>query len=86
MRVARQASASATGYLVLELKPEGEEERHHQFEKRFAVAQQLKVRRFVLKIDRDSPVFSGRSGWLLHGVPLGQNIVAVHDTHRGNPI
>jgi hypothetical protein len=57
MRVTRQAPAAATGRLVLELKAEGEKERQHTFEKRLAVAKQLKVGRFVLKINGEGPVF-----------------------------
>ena len=47
MRVACQAPAAATGRLVFELKAEGQEEGEHTFEKRLAVAKQLKVGRFV---------------------------------------
>jgi hypothetical protein len=57
MGVARQAPAAATGCLVFELQAEGQEEGQHTFEKRLAVAQQLKVSRFVLKIDGDRASF-----------------------------
>ena len=36
MRVARQASAAVTGRLVLELKSDGQDKRHHQFNKGLA--------------------------------------------------
>jgi hypothetical protein len=62
MGVARQGPAAATGRLVLELKPEGHDERQHPFDKRLAVAQQLNVGCFVLKIDGDSPVVARRFG------------------------
>jgi len=54
---------------VLELKPKGQDERHHQFEKRLAVAKQLHVGRFVLKIDGDGPVFASLAGCDSHGHP-----------------
>ena len=69
MGVARQAPAAAIGRLVCELKPEGQDERQHPFDKRLAVAQQLKVRGFVSKIDGDGPVFTGLASCVSHGHP-----------------
>ena len=69
MRVACQAPASATGRLVSELKAEGEEESQHAFEKRFPIAQELKVGRFVLKIDGDGPVCTWLLGCVTHVPP-----------------
>ena len=66
MRVARQAPAAATGRLVFELKAEGQDEGEDTFEKRLAIAKQLKVGRFVLKIDGDGAVFARR----LAAVPM----------------
>jgi hypothetical protein len=74
MRVARQAPTAVTGRLVLELKPEREDERHHQFEKRLAVTKQLHIGCFVLKIDNDSPVFSHRFGRCAHVSPLCRQV------------
>jgi hypothetical protein len=54
---------------VFELKAKGEEKGKDTFEKRFAVAQQLKIGRFVLKIDSDGPVFTGLVGGGSHGHP-----------------
>ena len=62
MRVARQAPTAVTGRLVKALKAEGEEEREYAFNKGLAVAKQLKVGRFVSKIDGDGPVFAGPFG------------------------
>src|SRR2546428_8098389 len=56
MRVTRQASAAATARLVCELKAQGQEESHNEFDKRLAVSKQLKVGRFILKIDGDGAV------------------------------
>ena len=63
MGVARQAPASATGRLMCELKAEGQDEGQHTFEKRLAIIKELKVGRFILKIDGDGTVFACR--WLL---------------------
>src|SRR6266852_3318090 len=57
MRVACQTPAPAAGRLVFELKAKGQEKGEDTFEKRFAIAKQLKVGRFMLKIDGDGPVF-----------------------------
>ena len=64
MRVAGQAPAAATGGLVFELKAKGQEKGEDTFDKRLAVAQQLKVGRFVLEIDGDGAVFAA-SVWPL---------------------
>ena len=53
MGVARQAAAPATGGLMFQLHTEGQEESEHTFHKRLAIAQQLEVGRFILKIDGD---------------------------------
>jgi hypothetical protein len=66
MRVARQAPSTATGCLVFELKAEGEKESDHQFYKGLAVANELKVGRFVPKIDGDGAVFSSRFSRCAH--------------------
>ena len=66
MRVACQAPAAATGRLVFQLKAKGQEEGEHALEKRLAIVKQLKVRRFMLKIDSDGPVYACRSGLLTH--------------------
>jgi hypothetical protein len=55
MGVARQASAPATSGFMFQLKTEGHDEGQDTFEKRLAIAKQLKVGRFILKIDRDGP-------------------------------
>ena len=58
MGVARQAPAAATGRLVCELKAKGQEEGEDTFDKRLAIAKQLKVGRFILEIDGDGTVFA----------------------------
>ena len=83
MRVARQAPAAATGRLVFELKAQGQEKGEHAFDKRLAIAKQLKVGRFVLKIDGDGPVFAGLAGGVAHGSPSGQMVVAADDPRWG---
>ena len=52
MGMTRQAPATATGGLVGELKAQGED----TFDKRFAVAKELNVGRFIVEIDGDGAV------------------------------
>jgi hypothetical protein len=61
---------------VGELKAKGEEESAHEFDERLAIAKQLKVSRFMLKIDRDGPVVAGLKGGMAHGAPSGQMVAA----------
>jgi transposase InsO family protein len=75
VRVARQTSATTTHRFVFQLKAERQDEGDHEFDKRFAIAKQLKIRRFVLEIDGDSPVFAGLAGGVGHGSPSGQIVV-----------
>jgi hypothetical protein len=69
MGVARETPASATGRLMFQLQAKGEEKGEHTFDKRFAVAQQLPIGRFVLKINGDGPVFAGLTGSGSHELP-----------------
>src|SRR2546425_1203321 len=80
MRVARQASAAATGRLVFQLKPQREDERQHQFHKGLAVAKQLKVGRFILEISSDGPVFARRFGRCAHVLPPGHQVSSADET------
>ena len=57
------------GRLVCELKAKSEEKGEDTSEKRFAVAQQLKIGRFVLKINRDGPVVAGLTSGGSHESP-----------------
>jgi hypothetical protein len=47
--------------------------------KGLAVAQELNVSRFVLKIDGDGAVFTGLAGGVAHGSPSGQMVEASDD-------
>jgi len=58
MRMPRQAPSAVTGRLVGKLKAHGQEKGEHALEERLAIAQELKVGRFILKINGDSPVFA----------------------------
>jgi len=51
------------------LKAKRQHESEDTLEKRLAIAQQLKVRCFVSKIDGDGPVFTGLAGCVSHGHP-----------------
>jgi hypothetical protein len=82
MRVTGQAAAT-TGRLVFELKAKGQEKGKDTLEKRLAVAKQLKVGGFILKIDGDGAIFAGLADWFLHGLPSGQMVGAADDTTWG---
>jgi hypothetical protein len=69
MGVTRQAPTATTGRLVCQLKAQGQEKGEDAFDKRLAIAKQLKVGRFVSKIDSDGAVFAGPFGSLPHVSP-----------------
>jgi len=79
MGVACKTPTAATRGLVFELKAEGQDEGDHAFDKCFAIAKQLKVGRFMLKINRDSPVFAGLASCIVHGSSSGQMVGAADD-------
>jgi hypothetical protein len=69
MGVARQAPAPITDGLVLQLETEGQKEGEDTLEKRLPIAQQLKVRGFIAKIDGHGAVFSCLFGSFPHVSP-----------------
>ena len=69
LRVARQASATATGGFVFQLEAEGHDEGDDTFEERLPIAKQLEVRRFAPEIDGDGAVFSRRLSRCAHVLP-----------------
>jgi hypothetical protein len=83
MGVARQASTSATGRLVCELKAEGQDEGQHTFEKRLAVFHQVEVGGFISKIDGDGAVFSRRFGRCAQVSPLCPQVSSADETRWG---
>jgi len=54
---------------MCELKADGQDEGEHPFDKGFTIAKQLNVGRFILKIDRDGPIFAGLASGVSHGSP-----------------
>jgi hypothetical protein len=62
MRVAGQASATATGRLMLELKAQGEEKGEDEFDKGLAVVKELKVGPFIVEIDGNGAVVASLAG------------------------
>src|SRR5215467_13278147 len=83
MGVAGQAPIPVTGRLVFQLKPDGQDERHHQFDKRLPIVQQTKVGGFILEIDGDSSVFAGLASVVSHGASSGQMVIAAEDPRMG---
>src|SRR6516162_6593339 len=80
MRVARQASATTTHRLVFQLKAKGQDKCDHKFDKCLAIAKQLKVGRFILKINRDGAVFAGPFGCYTHVSPPGHQVSSADET------
>jgi hypothetical protein len=70
MGVARETPTAATRSLVCELKAQGEEKGHHTFDKGLAISQELKVGRFVLKINGNGAIVPCPFARLFHMSPL----------------
>ena len=77
--MARPASATTAGRLVCKLKAEGQDAGDHECDKRFAIAKELKVGGFILKIHRDGPGFASLAGRVLHGSSSGQMVGTADD-------
>jgi hypothetical protein len=75
MRVARQASTTATGGFVFQLKAEGHDEGEDTFEERLPIAKQLEVRSFAPEIDGDGAVCSRRLSRYAHVSPPGHQVL-----------
>src|SRR5215510_2312253 len=86
VRVTGQAPAPTTGGLMCELKAEGQDEGEDTFDKRFAVTKELKIDRFVPKIDGDGPVFVSPFGCLSHVLPSVLRSRKLRRHHRGNAL
>ena len=82
--MAGQASTTSTHRLVFELKAARQDEGDHAFDKRLAIAQELKGGRFMLKINSDGAVFAGLAGRILPGSSSGQMVGAADDPTWGN--
>ena len=66
------------------MKAQGEQKGEDTFEERLPIAKQLEVRRFILKIDGDGPVFTGLTGGVAHGASSGQMVGVADDPKWGN--
>jgi hypothetical protein len=69
---------------MLPLKAKGQEKGEHAFDKRLAVAQELNVGRFVLKINCNGPVFTGWAGCGSHRHPQGRWSMQLVAKDEGN--
>jgi hypothetical protein len=69
MGVAGQTATTGTGGLVGQLEADREDERQDTFDKRFAIAEQLKVGGLVMKTNGDSAVLSRRFSPFTHVFP-----------------
>jgi hypothetical protein len=69
---------------VFQLKAKGEEKGEDTFQERLPIAKELKIGRFVLKIDRDGPVFMSLAGSVTHGSSSGQMVGVADDPQWEN--
>ena len=69
--MAREASTTATGGFVFQLKAKRQHEGKDTFEERLPIAKELEVDRFAPEIDGDGAVFTGLAGSVAHGHPSG---------------
>jgi hypothetical protein len=83
MGVARQTSAAATGRLMCELKAQGKEKGEDTFDKRFTVAKELQVGRFIVEIDGNGPVLPRPGGCCGQCVPLDYQVSSADETQWG---
>ena len=86
MRMPRQAPSAVTGRLVGKLKAQRQEEGEHELEKCLTIAQQLKVGRFILKIDSDGAVFAGLFGRCAHVSPPSHQVSSADETRWGSHV
>ena len=66
------------------MKAEGQEKGEDAFDKRLAIAKQLKVDRFVSKIDSDGTVFAGPFGDKPHVSPPDYQVSSADETRWGS--
>jgi len=83
MRMPRQAPTAVTGRLVGKLQAHGQEEGEDALEERLAIAKQMKVGGFILKINGDSPVFTWLFRSASHGSPPGHQVSSDDETRWG---
>jgi hypothetical protein len=62
------------------LKAKGQEKGEDAFDKRPAIAKQLKVGGFILEVNGDGAVFSRRFGRCAHVSPLGHQVSQADET------
>ena len=84
MGVAGQTPTTGAGRLGCELKAKGEEKGEDAFDKRFAIAKQLIIGRFVVKVDSNGPVITSLAGGVAHGSSSGQIVAVADDPTWGN--
>jgi hypothetical protein len=66
MRMASQTTAAVTGRFVCKLKTQREDESQDKLDECFAIAEQRKVGSFIVEIDGNGAVLSGRFGGVGH--------------------
>jgi hypothetical protein len=66
MGVAGQAATLAAAGLVYELEAKGKDEGEDELDKRFGVAEELRIGRLIVEVDGDCAVLACRFGTLSH--------------------
>src|SRR5438132_2005422 len=66
MRMASQTTAAVTGRFVCKLKTQREDESQDKLDECFAIAEQREVGSFIVEIDGNGAVLSGRFGGVGH--------------------
>jgi hypothetical protein len=78
-----QTAPAGTGRFVVELKADREDEGKDKLDKRFAIAEQLKVGGWSLEIDGDGAVLAQRFGSLSHISPSVEMAIGADETSCG---
>jgi hypothetical protein len=86
MGMTGQTATTGTGRLVDKLKADREDEGKDKFDKRFAIAEQLKVGGRILEIDGDGAVLAWRFGGLSHVSSSVAMAIDVDETSCGQRI
>ena len=68
---------------MCELKAEGQEKGEDAFDKRLAIAKQLKISSFILEINGEGSIFAGLASGVAQGSSSGQMVGVADDPRWG---
>ena len=78
-----QTATTVAAYLMVELKAEREDKGEDKLDKRFAVADQVEVGRWVLEVNGDCAILACRFGSLSHISPSVEMAIDTDETSCG---